>query len=94
MEEVTTLVSGNIGSVVILIVLWKSGLLKYLLDKKNGAEEAKQNDEGFHIKIAENLGGINAKLEQLPVIQGEVKRLADHVATQNGRISKVEEKLK
>jgi hypothetical protein len=37
--EAVQLLSGNIGAVVILLVLWKSGLLKYLVERKNGGEK-------------------------------------------------------
>ena len=36
MEFVQQLLTGNIGTVILLIILWKTGLLKYLLSMKNG----------------------------------------------------------
>lgn len=53
MEEVTTLVSGNIGSAVILIVLWKSGLLKYLLEKKNGNGHTNGDHQLYEYRLDE-----------------------------------------
>lgn len=36
METLISLFSGNIGTLIFALVLWKSGMLKYLMEQKNG----------------------------------------------------------
>ena len=40
MENIlTTILTGNISTVIIVLILWKAGVLKYLLDAKKGNGE-------------------------------------------------------
>lgn len=45
MEKLLELLTGNIGTVILLLILWKSGLLKFLVERKNGNGEARRNED-------------------------------------------------
>ena len=67
MEYITPLL-GNIGTVILLIVLWKSGVLKFLLDKNgNGKKDDRLDtlEAHFNHEITEALLRIEKKLDDI-----------------------------
>ena len=56
----TTILTGNIGTVILIIILWKSGVLKYLLNK-NGERDL---NDGQPITTIKEVANSVAKLEQ------------------------------
>lgn len=72
----TSILTGNIGTVALILILWKSGLLRYLLNK-NGKEndmsetmtklEQHYNHETTEIlnRIDDKLGDNNDKLDKI-----------------------------
>ena len=102
MENLINILDENlmIGLVVLLLIVpiyYKMGLLGFLFGKNKdtiSTNERDIRDGNFQIDISRELGGIHEKLKSLPGIKKEVKRLADHVNVQNGRIAKLEDKVK
>jgi hypothetical protein len=87
------LIIGLIVLVVIVPVYYKMGLLNWLTGKSGESirdDFRHARDGDFQIDISRELGAIHEKMKALPEIRTEVKRLADHVAVQNGRIGKLE----
>ena len=56
----TTVLTGNIGTVILIIILWKSGLLKYLLNK-NGERDL---NDGQPITTIREIANQVGRLEQ------------------------------
>lgn len=54
----TTIISGNIGTVVLVLILWKAGVLKFLLNGKRNF------DDGQPMTTIQEVANTVAKLEQ------------------------------
>ena len=101
MQELITTLDTNliIGLLVLLVIIpiyYKIGLLNWLTGKsKSDVSDDKRHTRGdnFYLDISRELGGVHEKLKVLPEIKTEVKRIADHVNTQNHRLDKVEVKI-
>ena len=86
MENIlTTLLTGNIGTVIIVIILWKSGVLKYLLNGKRNF------DDGQSLTTITEVANTVAKLEyhfnnETTIILQEIKY---ELREQNQKLDKI-----
>lgn len=84
MEYLTPLL-GNIGTVIVLIILWKSGLLKFVLELKNGnskEDRMEKLEQHFNHELTDALNRIERKLEKLDEIAENIVYIK---ARQNGK---------
>ena len=91
MTEFLTPLLGNIGTVTLLILIWKSGLLKYILEMKNGNgrdhklqdyinEEQKEFNRSMneHARVANNeMSEVKDRLSNLEVGQARIEGKID-----------------
>lgn len=58
MEILQTILTGNIGTVIIVLILWKAGILKFLLNGK------RNYNDGQPLTTLQDVASTVAKLEQ------------------------------
>ena len=88
--EILTPLLGNIGTVTLLILIWKSGLLKYILEMKNG--------NGRDHKLQDYINGeqkeFNEKMEKhASVANEEVGKINERFGKMEISIAKIELKV-
>lgn len=70
-QLITTLIGGNLGTLILVLILWRSGLLKFLINKngengkiKDVAETVKKLEEHFNSETTAILQDIKNELRE------------------------------
>lgn len=86
----TNLISGNIGTAIIALILWRSGLLKALMGAKNGNGDYKALGEKIDLLATNHIHSVN---DNLCDVADTLKRIESHLEKHGDKLDSVKENV-